>query len=88
MYGYNQLALTSNVVPFNGIGRLHYTNTQAGADDYTLVNYTFFSGDGSSRDPEATIGYARDPRPLRSTRTWAATHLTRTRTSTTSSSPP
>jgi hypothetical protein len=58
MYGYNYAALGvpgTNIIPYNGVGRLHYPATPpilGGADDYTLVNYTWFNGDGFLRDPE------------------------------------
>ncbi len=56
-----------NLVPFNGVGRVHnpspvtypvtpLTNVPSNwgtqLDDYALVNYTWFSGDGFVRDPE------------------------------------
>jgi len=65
MYGYQYPGL--NVVPFNGIGRLHYgspltypptpltnvpPNWGTQLDDYALVNYTWFPSDGFVRDPE------------------------------------
>ncbi|MHB8736893.1 MAG: hypothetical protein ACYC6M_16440, partial [Terriglobales bacterium] len=67
MYGYKTPGI--NNIPFNGVGRLHYRATPpvlAGADDYTLVNYTWFSGDGFLRDPEhygarAGLGAAQGP---------------------------
>ena len=68
MYGYNYTTLDvpgTNINPYNGVGRLHtnpptwsYMNPYA-ADDYTLVNYTWFSGDGFLRDPER---YSATPR--------------------------
>lgn len=58
MYGYNSGG-NPNVFPFNGIGRLHYAapnpaiwGVATAPDDYTFVNYTWFSGDGFLRDPE------------------------------------
>lgn len=70
----------TNVLAYNGIGRLHYANAAGQSypsvnpppittplqnvpnnytalpgqpiDDYALVNYTWFSGDGPMRDPE------------------------------------
>ena len=42
----------TNVVAFNGVGRLHYTQPTLNVDDYTLVNYTWFLSDGFLRDPE------------------------------------
>jgi hypothetical protein len=60
MYGQNYNAgtgLTGNGTPYNGTGRLHYTypataGVFAGADDYQLVNYTYFPVDALLRDPE------------------------------------
>jgi hypothetical protein len=66
MYGWNYgtnstgpdaLTAGSNIIPFNGPGRLHYPNTSLGAsypanDDYQYINYTYFSHDGFLRDPE------------------------------------
>jgi len=53
LYGYNYgTTATPNIVPFNGVGRLHYTNAQTGQDDYTLVNYTYFQGVNFLRAPE------------------------------------
>ena len=49
MYGYNSAA--ANILPFSGVGRLHY-QSQFTLDDYTLINYTWFSGDNFVRDPE------------------------------------
>jgi hypothetical protein len=64
MYGYNYPSIP-NVNPFNGVGRLHFQNTlgmldprsqqqtSVTVDDYQMVNYTWFSGDGFGlRDPE------------------------------------
>jgi hypothetical protein len=54
-------ALGNNYVGYNGPGRLHTdANTCLnpwGLDDYSLVNYTYFPGDGFLRDPER---YARE----------------------------
>jgi hypothetical protein len=57
--------LPNNNVPFNGTGRLHWTYTVpagkfpadpkailVGADDYNLVNYSYFPLDNFVRDPE------------------------------------
>jgi hypothetical protein len=67
LYGYNTsvdrntgaYTLLGNDVPYSGVGRLHsppYPATAPraiqGADDYTLVNYTYFARDGFLRDPE------------------------------------
>src|SRR5262249_31274070 len=65
MYGFNYTGTTfqpgGNNIPFRGTGRLHSRYEQTsdppalrGADDYTLVNYTFFPsfGDQFLRDPE------------------------------------
>jgi hypothetical protein len=47
-----------NSVPFTGTGRLHTGPVNYGtapipfADDYQMVNYTYFSADGFLRDPE------------------------------------
>jgi hypothetical protein len=49
MYGYN--SATANLNAFDGIGRLHYQGA-LNQDDYTLVNYTWFSTDGFIRFPE------------------------------------
>jgi len=70
MYGYNDQVL--NLQPYNGTGRLHYTQPAtagvfAGADDYPLVNYTYFkTSDNILRDPErfgprADLATARGP---------------------------
>jgi hypothetical protein len=59
MFGYNDTALTSNVMPFNGVGRLHNTpawpalfQTTPPTDEFDLPNYKMFPGDGFIRDPE------------------------------------
>jgi hypothetical protein len=54
---------STNIIPFNGPGRLHFTNTTPtiNDDDYKYVNYTYFSGDGFLRDPERY--YAAGSRP-------------------------
>jgi hypothetical protein len=62
MYGYH--AEGTDTQPFNGTGRLHsgpgtYMNPFQ-IDDYLLVNYTFFPGDGFLRDPER-LGRRADP---------------------------
>ncbi|HTU89868.1 MAG TPA: hypothetical protein VMF69_07215 [Gemmataceae bacterium] len=55
MYGYNYTT-NANIIPFDGVGRLHTTTgsyyNPYSTDDYLLVNYTWFSGDGFIRDPE------------------------------------
>jgi hypothetical protein len=59
MFGYNYDQTTklplNNTTPFNGIGRLH--NTQSfgslgNVDEYNLINYKQFPADGFLRDPE------------------------------------
>jgi hypothetical protein len=56
MYGYNNGA--ANIIPFNGVGRLHTNGTTwpyqnpYNIDDQLLVNYTWFPTDGFARDPE------------------------------------
>lgn len=52
MYGWNTDTPGSNITPYNGIGRLHYTNPSLSADDFNFVNYTYYSGDNFLRDPE------------------------------------
>lgn len=66
MYGWNSDTPESNITPFNGTGRLHtgpgmphqphagdYAyNNPFHIDDYWLINYTYFAGDGFLRDPE------------------------------------
>jgi hypothetical protein len=46
----------SNIIPFNGPGRLHYNippnSVFSGDDDYPYINYMYFNGDGFVRDPE------------------------------------
>jgi hypothetical protein len=60
MYGYNYPG-TSNVNPYNGVGRLHtggagmpviQNKFGAAADDYLGINYTYYSSDGFCRAPE------------------------------------
>ena len=43
MYGlnYNSFNVTPNVYPFNGVGRMHFTNV-LGVDDYNCINYMYF----------------------------------------------
>jgi hypothetical protein len=50
LYGYDDRG--PNFTPFNGTGRLHAPSPFAGVDDYSLVNYSYFPGDGFLRDPE------------------------------------
>lgn len=65
LYGYNyvynattqQYTLVNNTAPYTGTGRLHWTNPKLGADEWQLINYTWFSNDptglnGAVRDPE------------------------------------
>jgi hypothetical protein len=64
MYGWNYDATIAapnvnttagtNIIPFNGIGRLHLTNSQlaGGDDDFKYPNYTYFQSDNFLRDPE------------------------------------
>jgi hypothetical protein len=60
MYGYNDMPGAANFLPFNGTGRLYGTTIAtdipklAGANDYNLVNYTYYPGDGGVFDPERT----------------------------------
>jgi hypothetical protein len=69
MYGYNYAVPGLpgiNITPFNGVGRVHTGAANPtwpalnpyNADDYTLPNYTWFSGDGFLRDPERYIARA------------------------------
>jgi hypothetical protein len=67
MYGYSYPILDTpgiNVVPYNGVGRLHYPGPFHNSDNYNLVNYTWFSTDpilgGAVRDPER-IGRRASP---------------------------
>lgn len=67
MYGIHPNAGGWNAMPYAGIGRARgYIPTQLAAlgatEDFGLLNYTYFQGDGFVRDPER---YARDPIPLR-----------------------
>ncbi len=56
----NGIDLENNCVPYSGTGRLHgpavfAANPVAPAeaqDDYNLINYTYYPGDGFIRDPE------------------------------------
>jgi hypothetical protein len=62
MYGYHEEGTDS--APFNGTGRLH-TGPETHLnpfqiDDYLLINYTYFPGDGFLRDPER-MGRRADP---------------------------
>ena len=43
IYGMNDQG--GNYSPFNGTGRLHASSPFPGVDDFSLINYTFFSGD-------------------------------------------
>ena len=66
------IALGNNSVPYNGVGRLHGASVFAAdaaappeaKDDYNLVNYTYFPGDGFLRDPERP-GVRSDPSAAR-----------------------
>lgn len=59
MYGYNYAAAGASPIPdalpYSGVGRLHYQGA-LGQDDYTLINYTWFSSDGFLRFPERYNG--------------------------------
>jgi len=74
MYGSNSVAAGLNILPFSGVGRVHTNGASwpyqngLNTDDYLLVNYTWFQGDGFGRDPEwytatpqATPGYPKSP---------------------------
>jgi hypothetical protein len=62
MYGYDDAG--ANLTPFNGTGRLHTGTGSYGnpfrADDFYLLNYTYFPADGFLRDPER-LGSRADP---------------------------
>src|SRR5216683_909679 len=71
MYGLNyesvagQWTLEGNYMGYNGTGRLHSPGP-FGVDDYNLINYQYFPGDGFLRDPErygtrANLSQARGP---------------------------
>jgi hypothetical protein len=58
MYGYDDQDV--NQTPFNGTGRLHAPSPFPRIDDYYLINYSYFPGDGFLRDPER-LGARADP---------------------------
>jgi hypothetical protein len=64
LYGYNDTPGATNAVPFCGTGRLHrmtaFPNLAGNVDEYNLINYTYFQGDGFVHDPEWT-GYRLNP---------------------------
>ena len=76
----------SNIIPFNGPGRMHFPNTNFGStfpanDDYPYINYTYYAVDGFLRDPERynSSGGARR-QPTRSATTLVSIRLTPIRT--------
>src|SRR5205807_3182352 len=44
--------LGANTTPFNGVGRVRYTDPFFGVDNYYMINYQKHSIDGFVRDPE------------------------------------
>jgi hypothetical protein len=66
MYGSYDALITTQTpmdVPWDGTGRLHNAQTApvvAGQDEYSLVNYMWFQGDGFVHDP-ARYGFRTDP---------------------------
>src|SRR5262249_36548389 len=59
----NQWLLQNNYVAYHGPGRLHYPGP-LGLDDYLLVNYQYWPGDGFLRDPER-LGSRANPNAAR-----------------------
>src|SRR5262249_104494 len=60
LYGHDADPGPPNDQPSSAPGRLHAPTPLAGIDDYRLINYTYFRGDGFLRDPER-LGWRADP---------------------------
>lgn len=69
MFGYNDTSGATNLVAFNGTGRLRGSTASvgvpalAGVDDSNIVNYTYYAGDGGVVDPEYT-GFRASASPI------------------------